>query len=170
MVFMRTQWCSEAVHTHSLAFMCTKWVFRGCSQSLKGFHVHSIAFRGYSILIQRCSCALNCIKVLFNSYTNVFFLMVTPWWVAFNNNSMAFTHTQWVITLTQWHSCALNGCSRAVPTRSLAFMCTQWVFRSYSQSLKGIYGHSLVFRGCWIPAQQRYIKAQWICFQLCKAC
>jgi hypothetical protein len=69
---------------------------------------------------------------MFSSDTNAIFLMVTPWWVAFNNGSMVFMHTQWVLTLTQWHSCALNGCSGAVPTHSLVFMRTQWVFRGCS--------------------------------------
>ena len=78
--------------------------------------------------------------------------------------------------LTQWHSCALNGCSGAVPTHSLVFMCTQWVFRGCSiqfnthslafththkcsggvqYSLTGIHAHSQAFRVCSVPTQMR---------------
>ncbi len=45
---------------------------------------------------------------------------------------MVFMRTQWVFPLTQCHSCALNGCSGAVPTHSLVFMRTQGIFRGCS--------------------------------------
>jgi hypothetical protein len=64
--------------------------------------------------------------------------MVTPRWVAFNNDSMAVMCTHWVFTLTQWRSCTLTACSGAVPTHSLAFMSTQW-------SSGAVPAHSLAF-------------------------
>ena len=46
-VFTLTQWhscalngCSGALPTHSLTFMHTQWVFRGCSDTLNGVQVH----------------------------------------------------------------------------------------------------------------------------------
>ena len=137
--------------------MRTQSVFRGCSHSLKGIRMyaiafrgvfnnhskvftHSIAFRGWSILTQRCSSALNCIQGLFNSHTNMFFLMVTSRWVAFSNNSLAFMHTQWVFRgcsiLAQSHSrklISIQGCSTLTHRHSHTFTCVQWVFNSPSQ-------------------------------------
>ena len=34
------------VHTHSMAFMHTQWVFRGCSHSLIDIHAHSMGVQG----------------------------------------------------------------------------------------------------------------------------
>jgi hypothetical protein len=120
-LFPLTHWCSCALNG----------CLGGVQYSLIGIHVHSQLFRGCSILTQRHSRALTSIQGMFSSDTNVIFLMVTPWWVAFNN-SMVFMRTQWVFTLTQCYSCALNGCSGTVPTLSLVFMRTQWVFRGCS--------------------------------------
>jgi hypothetical protein len=182
------------VHTHSLVFMCTQWVFRGYSHSLIGIHEHSVgvqgvfnthslaftcthkpsehvqywlkgahvysrAIMGYSILTKRHSCALTSVQGVFSSDINEIFLMVTPWWVTFNNdtrcsctlngwsNSLKGVHAhsmgvQGVFILTYWRSCTLNGCSGAVPTHSLALMRTQWVFRGWSHSLIGVHVHS----------------------------
>jgi len=54
---------------------------------------------------------------------------------------------QTVQILTQGWSCPLNGSSGAVPTHSLACMCTQWVFRGclilthwHSHALKSVQG------------------------------
>jgi hypothetical protein len=132
--------------------MCTH-KHSGCVRySLKGVHVHSQAFRGCSILTQRHSCALTSIQGALSSDTNQIFLIVTPWWVAFNNDSIVLMHTQWVFTLTQWHSCVLNGCSGPVPTHSLAFTLTHKCSGSVH------YVFSLFM----------YLKAQWIWFQICK--
>ena len=139
--------CSGDVPTHSFAFMCThkhsgpvqyslkgvlhSQAFRGCSIWLKGVQVHSQAFRGCSILTQRHSCTLTRVQGVFSSDTNENFLMVTPWWVAFNIDSMAFMHAhkcshslngvhahsmgvKGLFPLTHWHSCTLNGCSGGV--------------------------------------------------------
>ena len=143
---------SMGVHTHSMVVMCTQWVFRGCSHSLIGIHVHSMGVQGYShslIGIHPQSMGVQ---------------------GEFSTHSLAFTCTQWVFRecsrgvqyslkgihmhsqavrvcliltqmrsfslshhgelhsiMTQWHSCALNGCSH---------------------SLSGIHLHSMVFRGC----------------------
>ena len=122
-------------------------VFRGCSHSskvftriqlhsghvqysLKGVQVHSIVFRGCSILTHRCSRAFTRVQGAFSSDTNAIFLMVTPWWVAFNNDSMALMRTQWVFN-----------------THSLAFMRTQCVFRGCSHSLIGVHAHSMGVQG-----------------------
>ena len=153
--------CSGAVPTRSFAFMCTHKRSGHVQYSLKGVHVHSIAFRGCSILTQRHSHTLTSIQGPFSSDTNEIFLMVTPWWVAFNNDSMAFMHTQWVFN-----------------THSLAFMCTQWVFMGCSHSLIGIHAHSMGVHGLfnnpggvqYVFSLFMYLKAQWICFQICEAC
>jgi hypothetical protein len=146
-------------------------VTRDCSQSLIGVHAHSmdvqkvfnthslaflctqIAFRGCSILTQRCSHALTIIQGPFSSDTNEIFLMVTPWWVMLNNDSMAFMRTQWLLTLTQWHSCPLNGCSGAVLNHSLACTCTH----KHSWSVQSVFSLFM------------YFKARKICFLICKA-
>ena len=69
---------------------------------------------------------------------------------------------------TRWCSCALNGCSEAVPTHSLASMRTHLVFRGVFNT------HSLVFTcthkrsGCvqYVFSLFMHLKAQWICFQI----
>ena len=52
LAFMHTKWVFRGCSAHSLAFMCTQWVFRGCSPSLIGGHLHSQLFRKCSICIQ----------------------------------------------------------------------------------------------------------------------
>jgi len=104
-----------------------------------------------------------------------------------------FIRTQWVFTLTQWCSCALNECSEGVQYSligihvhsmgvqglfplthcCLVFIRTQCVYWGCSHSLKGIHGHSLAFRVCSILTQKAFSlfiskKAQWICFQICQ--
>ena len=125
-----------AVHYSLKGMQMHMIAFRGCSILTK---MHSIAFRRCSILTHKYSHVLNCIQGLFNSHTNAIFLMVTPRWVAFNNDLMAFIHTQWMFTLTPWCSCARNGCSGAVPTHLLAFMSihSMGVQRGVQYSLKG---------------------------------
>ena len=138
--------------------------------------MHSMAFRACSMITWRHSCTLICIWGLFNSHTKALFLVVTPQWVEFNNDSMMFTWTQWVFTLSQWHSCALygvqrlftlthwyactlNGFSGAVHnhSKSKASMQSQYHSRGVQYSLKGIQ-----------PVHKS--KAQWICFKSCDAC
>ena len=131
--------------------------FRACPV-LTHWHTHALtSIQGCSIITQRCSHALTSVQGVFSSDTNEIFLIVTPWWVAFNNDSMAFMRTQWAFTLTEWHSCAFNGCSGAVPTHSLAFMHTQWVFRGCSHSLIGIHTHSQAFRRCSIHVKSVHV-------------
>ena len=140
---------------------------------LNCMQVHSVAFRGCSTLTQRHSRALNSIQRVFNTHSQVFmctqshsglfnactnaiFLMVTPQWVAFNNDWMMVMHTHWVFTLIQWWSCILIGCSGAVQysligihvhwmtvqgvfnTHSLAFTCTHKCSGGVQYSLTGI--------------------------------
>ena len=128
--------CSGAVHIaqrHSCVL-----------NSIQGmFNTHSTlnSIQGVFKLAQRCSCTLNCIQGLFNSHTNAVCLMVTQWWVPFNNDLMAFitisrcSHSlngipehsmcvQGLFPCTYWHSCALNVCSGVVHNHSKAFMCT----------------------------------------------
>ena len=173
-ILTQMQSFSWSHHSESHSIM-TQWqscTLIGCSHSLNGVHAHSMGvqglfplthchsctltvFRGCSILTRRRSRALNHIQGLFNSHSNAIFFMVTPWWVAFNDVSMAVMHTHWVFTLTQWCSCALNGCSGAVHNHSLVFMRTQWVFRGCSHSIIGVHVHSQAFRRCSILTQRR---------------
>jgi hypothetical protein len=119
-------------------------MFRYCSCSLNGVHMHSITFRGYSLPSQRHSCARNSVQGMFNTLSKAFTctqlrsdavqfpykafsILVTPWWVGFSNSSMTFICTQWVFTLTLWHSCTLNGLQRL-------FTLTYW--------------HSCILNGC----------------------
>jgi len=145
--------CSGAVPTHSLTFMHTHKHSGHVQYSLNGVHVHSQAFTGCSILTQRHSHTLTSVQGPFSSDTNANFLIVTPLWVAFNDDSMAFMLTQWVFSLTHWHSCALNWYSEAIPTHSLAFTC------SHKCSGGVQYMLSLFI----------YLKVQWMCFQICRA-
>jgi hypothetical protein len=157
--FRPSKFLLKGVHAHSMSvqglFPLTHWcscALIGCSggvqYSLIGIHVHSHAFRGCSIITQRHSCALTSVQDVFSSDTNAIFLMVTPWWVAFNNDSMAFMHTQWVLN-----------------THQLAFMRIQWVFRGCSHSLIGIHVHSQAFRGCSIITQGIHMHSQ--VFRMC---
>jgi hypothetical protein len=49
--------------------------------------------------------------------------------------------------LTQRLSCTLSGCSWAVPTHSLAFMCTYKHSGRNQCSHKDVHNHSIMFRG-----------------------
>ena len=158
--------CSGDVPTDSLAFMCPHKCSGHVQYLLKGVHVHSQAFRGCSILTQRHSCALNRCSGA-----------VQYWLKGVHAHSQAFRecsvltqirtfswshHVESCSIMTQWYSCALNGCSHSLNgihahsmgvqgvfnTDSLAFMCTQWVFRGCSRSLNGVHTHSQVFRKC----------------------
>jgi hypothetical protein len=121
-------WCSYALNDCS----------GGVQYSFIDVHVHSHAFRGCSILTHRHSGALTSIQGVFSSDTNEILLMVTPQWVAFNNDSMAVIRTHWVFTLTlavmytewvfrgcsiltHWHSCTLTSVQGVFNTHSKAF-------------------------------------------------
>ena len=69
------------------------------------------------------------------------------------SHSLNGIHVHSMGALTHWHSCALNRCSGAVPTHSLVFTCTH----KHSGGVQ--YMFSLFM----------YLKAQWICFQMCEA-
>ena len=95
--------------------MCTQ-KHSGCVQySLAGVHVHSEVFRACSVLTQMQSFSL--------SNHGESHSIMTHWRPCTLNGCSILTH---------WHLCTLNGCSGAVPTHSLAFMCTQWVFMGCS--------------------------------------
>ena len=110
----------ESCSIMSMAVVCTHWVF---------------------ILNQRCSCALTSVQGVFSSDTNENFLMVTPWWVTFNNDSKAHAHSMGVqdsligvhahsqvlrgcSILTYWHSRALTSVTGVFNTDSKVFKCT----------------------------------------------
>ena len=57
-------------------------------------------------------------------------------------------HIQTFQILTQICLCALNGCSGAVPTHSLAFTCTHKCSRDVQYSLIDVHLHSRVFKKC----------------------
>jgi hypothetical protein len=111
--------------------MCTQWVFRGCSHSLIGIHVHSQVFKGCSLLTHWCSCALTSVQGVFSSDTGEIFLMVA---------AMVSHVQQWVFTLTYYHSCTLNGCSGDV-----------------QYSLIGVHSHSQEFWRCPICVQPGHV-------------
>ena len=110
----------KGIHVHSIAF-------RGCSHSLKGVHIPSIAFRGCLILTQICSFSWS-------------------------------HHSESCSILTQWHSCSLNGCLHSLN----GIHEHSNVFRGCSHSLTDIHAHSILhtvtlrhchvhsiaFRGC----------------------
>jgi hypothetical protein len=176
-MFPLTHWHSHALtsiqgvfSTHSKVFTHTHKYSGGVQYWLKGVHVHSQALRVCSILTQRRSCALTAVQVMFSSDTNENFLMVTPWWVAFNSDSMAFMRTHKCshsLIGSHAHSMGVQG---VFNTHSLAVMHIQWVFRSCSHSLIDV----MCTHKCSGSVQHMfslcmYLKAQWICFQICEA-
>ena len=146
--------------------MCTLCVFRGCSHSLIGIQAHSQAFRACSVLTQRCSHTLTSMQGIFNTDSKAFMRThkcsggVQYWLNCVRVHSQAFRecsvltqmrsfswshHGESHSIMTQWHLCTINGCSGAVPTHSLAFMHTQWVFRGCSILT---HWHSCALNGC----------------------
>jgi hypothetical protein len=156
--------------------MRTQWVFRGCSHSLISVHVHSLGVQGvfntysfaftrthklswgYSILTQRRSHALTSVQGVFSSGTNEIFLMVTPWWTAFNNDSIVFMHTQWVF----------RDCSHSLNGVHAHSMGVQGVFNIHSLAFTCTHKHSGGVQ--YVFSLFKYLKAQWICFQIYEAC
>jgi len=142
------------LNTHSKVFMCTQQCSGGIQYSLTGIHAHSITFRGCSILTKMWSFSW--------SHHHESHSIITQWHSrAFDGHSHLLNgihvHSMGVQELfpfTHWHSCTLNGWSVAVSDHSKAFACTQ-------HSIQGVFNiHSKTFN----------LKAQWICFQICKAC
>jgi hypothetical protein len=159
-----TQWCSCALtsiqgmfNTDSKAFMHTHKHSGHVQYWLKGVHAHSQVFRECSVLTQMRSFSW--------SHHGESRSIITQWhscalnWCShslncIHANSKVFRGCS---ILTHWCSCTLNGCSGAVPTHSLGFMRTQWVFRGCSHSLIGIHLHSQVFRKCSIHVQPVHV-------------
>jgi hypothetical protein len=194
-MFPLTHWCSCTLtsvegmfSTHSKVFTCTHKHSGRVQYWLKGIHAHSQAFRGCSILTQRHSCALTNVQGVLSSDTNEIFLMVTAWWVAFNNDSMAFMRTQWEFTLTQWHSCALNECSGGVQYSLIGihvhsmgvqgmFPLTHWHSCKLNGCSGAVHTHSLAFtrtHKCsgsvqYVFSLFMYLKAQWYVFKFANA-
>jgi hypothetical protein len=143
-LFPLTHWRSCALSsiqgvfkTHSLAFTCTHKHSGGVQYSLTGIHVHSIAFRGCSILTQMQSFSW--------SHHGELHSIMTQWRSCTLNgcsHSLNGIHAhsmgvQGLFPLTHWHSCTLNGCSGAVHNHSKAFTYTHKRSGCVQYSLKG---------------------------------
>ena len=121
--------------------------------------MHSVVFRGCSTLTQRHSCALNHVQWVFNTHLQAFTRTQSHSWshhgescsimtqwrscTLIGSHSLSGIHAhsigvQGLFPLTHWHSCARNGCSGAVLTHSLAFMCTHKCSGGVQYSLKGV--------------------------------
>ena len=146
---------SGAVPTHSLAFMHTQWVFRGCSHSLIGVHAHSMGVQG-----------------VFNTHSKAFTCThkhsggVQYSLTGFQVHSQAFRacsvlthmrtfswshHGESHSIMTQRRSCTLNGCSR---------------------SLNGIHAHSMGVQGLFPLTHwhSRALTSIQEVFNTCSAC
>ena len=96
-----------------------------------------------------------------------------------------------VDTKTTYQSCIQVRCHVTLlgEAEEMAFMYTQWMFRGCSHSLIGVHVHSMVVQGVFNTHSLAFmcthkcsggvqyvfslvvcLKAQWICFQICKAC
>ena len=152
--------CSWDVLTHWMEFTHTHKHSGPIQYSFKGIQVHSQALKECSILTQRHSSALTSVQGVFSSDKNENFLMITPWWVTFNNDSKVVMRSQWLFKLTHngipERSMGVQG---VFNTHSLAFMCTQWVFRGCSQSLIGIHVHSMCVQGMFNTHYHRCSRA-----------
>jgi len=145
--------------------MCTQWVFRAGSHSLIGVHGHSLGVQG---VFNTHSLAFTCTHKHSGSvqysltgiqtHSQVFRACS----VLTQMRSFSWSHHgESCSIMTQWWSCPLIGCSHSLNgvhvhsmgvqgvfnTHSLAFMCTQWVFRGCSHSLIGVHEHSIAVQG-----------------------
>ena len=176
-MFPLTHWHSCALtsiqgmfSTHSLAFTRTHKCSGGVEYWLKGIHAHSQAFRACSILTQRHSCHSQAFRGC-----SVLTQMRTFSWSH---------HGESHSIMTQWHSCALNGCSHSLNCIHAHSMGIQGLFpllQRHACALNGCSGavptHSLAFTcTCkhsggvqYMFSLFMYLKAQWLCFQICEA-
>jgi hypothetical protein len=133
--------------------MRTQLMFRGCSYSLIGVHVHSMGVQGvfntHSLVFMcthKCSGVVQYSLKGIHVHSQVFRVCS----VLTQMRSFSWSHNGELRSIvTQWHSCTLNGCSHSLN----GVLAHQWVFRGCSHSLIGVHMHSQVFRRCSIRVQ-----------------
>ena len=131
--------------------MRTQCMFRGCSHSLIGIHVHSMCVRGvFNTHSLAFTCTHKHLRGVQYSLTGIhvhsqaFKVCSVLTQRRTFNDSKAVMYTHWVFTFTQWRSCALNGYLGAV-----------------QYSLIGIHANSHAFRRCSMSVQPvMYLKAK----------
>ena len=146
------------VYTHSMAFMCIQWVFRGCSILTQGIHVHSMGVQGLLPLTQWHLFPLNGVQGVFTTHSLAFTRThkhsggVQYWPKGIHAHSQVFRGCS---ILTQRCSCTLTSIQGVFNTVSKAFMHTHKHSVVVQYWLKGVHAHSQAFRGCSVLTQMR---------------